>query len=48
MTPKQKRIAAFSLMALGFALMAVGLLRGEHRIILQKAIRICMECIGLG
>ena len=25
-----------------------GLWRGEARIILQKAVRVCMECIGLG
>ena len=29
-------------------LLAAGLWRGEHRAVLAKATRICMECIGLG
>ncbi len=34
--------------ALGALFMAFGIYRGEMPIVLQKAINICMECIGIG
>lgn len=37
-----------SLLIIVAAFIFIGILRGEHTIVLQKAIRICMECIGLG
>lgn len=33
---------------LGLALMAFGIFRGEVSVVLEKAIQICMECIGIG
>lgn len=36
------------LAALGLVMMGIGILRGEMPIVLQKAINICMECIGIG
>ena len=36
------------LLALAVCCILWGLWRGEARIILQKAVRVCMECIGLG
>lgn len=36
------------LLGIGAVFLAAGILRGEQGIILQKAIRICLECIGIG
>ena len=48
MSEKHRNLIAFSLILLGFCLIAVGVLRGEHTVIWRKAVNICMECIGLG
>lgn len=32
----------------GAAMVVAGAARGEVRIVLSKAIRICLECIGIG
>lgn len=32
----------------GFAFLLIGIYRGEVSVVLQKAIRICLECIGIG
>lgn len=34
--------------AFGLVLMIAGLARGEALALLQKAARLCLECIGLG
>ncbi|MBQ9264311.1 MAG: hypothetical protein IJ189_08910 [Clostridia bacterium] len=36
------------LLGMGVAFVIIGLLRKEHLMILEKAIRICLECIGIG
>ena len=33
---------------LGLAMMGYGIWRGEMATILKKAVRICLECIGIG
>ena len=39
------RAAAFAV-ALGFII--IGISRGDAAVVLRKAIRICLECIGVG
>ena len=36
------------LLVLGALLTAVGLLQGQYASVLAKAVRICMECVGIG
>ena len=37
-----------AVLAAGIGLLGIGILRGEPGMILEKAIRICLECIGIG
>ena len=36
------------LAVLGILMMAFGIFRGEMPVVLEKAVNICMECIGIG
>ena len=36
------------LLAIGVILLALGLMRDEHFVVLRKAMMICLECIGIG
>ena len=50
MTHKQARaVHALRILALAAAaaLMILGIARGEAAIVLRKAVRICLECIGV-
>lgn len=38
----------YSLLAAAAALIAAGLFRREHLEVMQKAVKICLECIGIG
>lgn len=40
--------ARYALLGLAAALTAIGLFRQEHLEVLQKAVKICLECIGIG
>jgi hypothetical protein len=45
---KMLRLTQWGLLAAGAALLTIGLARQEHREVLQKAVMICLECIGIG
>ena len=45
---KRKILPAAAVLAAGAAFVALGLWRGEGAVVLQKAVVICMECIGIG
>jgi hypothetical protein len=41
-------IAPFAICAVGAVFIVIGVSRGEAATVLMKAIRICLECIGIG
>ena len=43
-----KTAAAFAVLFISIALTAIGLYRQEQLDIFEKAVRICLECIGIG
>ena len=45
---KHKRILRLCGLICGAALIVLGILRGETDTILQKAVKLCLECIGIG
>ena len=44
----KQKIAPFIILTLSIILIAEGILRGEAEAVIEKATRICMECIGIG
>ena len=44
---KESVVGAISLAA-GLVFFLVGIFRGEAAVVLSKAIKLCMECVGIG
>ena len=42
------RLTGVEVAALGLVMMGYGIWRGEMATVLTKAVRICLECIGIG
>ena len=45
---KRRTAAQLFLLAVGIVMIGFGLWRGEAETVLSKAIRLCMECVGIG
>ena len=48
MRRKAVLLVRYGLLAAGAAMTALGLWRQEHLEVMEKAVRICLECIGIG
>jgi len=44
----KSRALSILLVMIGIAMMYIGVHRGEALVVMNKAIRVCMECIGIG
>ncbi len=45
---KKRSIVSLAIAAVGLTFIVIGVVRGEAGAVMQKAVMICMECIGLG
>ncbi|MDR3295717.1 MAG: thioredoxin [Clostridiales Family XIII bacterium] len=43
-----KTVTRFACLALALLFVALGVANGEMQAVFRKAIRICLECIGIG
>lgn len=48
MTAPKRRAVQIGLLALSAVFIAVGVARGEASVIFMKAVKLCLECIGIG
>jgi len=48
MKMKIKSFTPYLILTIGLAFIAIGVMREEHLVVLQKAVNICLECIGVG
>ena len=44
----EKHFLAIAVMLVGIALIVYGISRGQVTSVFNKAVRVCMECIGIG
>jgi len=43
-----KRRLPWAFLALSLVVIAAGLLLGEYKTVLEKAVTVCLDCIGIG
>ena len=48
MTAKRKAAVQIMFMLMGAVFILYGMMRGEVGIVMSKAIKICLECVGIG
>lgn len=44
----KKAMIQMILLAVGASMLCYGVWRGEVQIVLSKAVRLCLECVGIG
>ncbi len=44
----KRRVISLGILALSLVLIGIGVGNGEHLEVLQKAVMVCLECIGIG
>ncbi len=45
---KCRRITQFVLLLIGVTMVSYGAIRGEAATVLGKAVKLCLECVGIG
>ena len=45
---KCKKISQSALLITGITMVSYGVIRGEAAVVLGKAIKLCLECVGIG
>lgn len=48
MKKDKKKFVGYAFAVIGIAMMLIGVGDNEHREVFEKAVRICLECIGIG
>ena len=48
MTPRNRNLITVALLVVSLVLIVTGTIFGEPDTVLNKAINVCMECIGIG
>ena len=44
----KRRLITYVVLATAIVLMVVGIMQNQNLIVLGKAIKICLECVGIG
>lgn len=45
---RQRILLRFVILGTALAFVGIGIVKGEHLEVLGKAVKICLECIGIG
>ena len=48
MSHRKKAAAQTALLIVGAAMLCFGVWRGEAAMVLSKAVKLCLECVGIG